>query len=232
MRGSWGEDRLAGDAGEDDMSGGHGDDLMDGGAGSDTLTGDFGDDILVGGAGQDELHGNRGDDVLVGGEDDDIIDGGAGDDVLYGNQGEDLLDGGRGFDVAVFDGAIGNYTITALEDGLAFSNADGETDLIVDVEHVHFNGTGETYAVEEGQLVVAQDTDEVEDLLEGDLLAEVLNVTVGGTSVEAEVAELNEVAASRPASEPAPGSTPGSTMDVGELDLGLDTPGEDDLRVA
>jgi len=65
MRGSWGGDRLAGDAGEDDISGGHGDDLMDGGAGSDTLAGDFGDDILIGRAGQDELHGNRGDDVLA-----------------------------------------------------------------------------------------------------------------------------------------------------------------------
>ena len=238
MRGSWGDDRLTGDAGEDDISGGHGDDLMDGGAGSDTLAGDFGDDILIGGAGQDELHGNRGDDVLVGGEDDDIIDGGAGDDVLYGNQGEDLLDGGRDFDVAVFDGAIGDYTITALDNALAFTDADGETDLVVDVEHIHFNGKGETYAVQDGQLVAAQEADDVEDLLEGDLLAEVLNVSVGatnGTSVDAELAELNELAASQSASEPAALPAQGSTnpaMDAGDLDLGLDTPGEDDLRVA
>ena len=238
MRGSWGGDRLTGDAGDDNISGGHGDDLMDGGAGSDTLAGDFGDDILIGGDGQDELHGNRGDDVLVGGEDDDIIDGGAGDDVLYGNQGEDLLDGGRGFDVAVFDGAIGDYTITALDNAMAFTDANGETDLVVDVEHIHFNGTGQTYAVQDGQLVAAQDADDVEDLLEGDLLAEVLNVSVGatgGTSVEAELAELNELAASQSASEPASDPAQSSTipaMDAGDLDLGLDTPGEDDLRVA
>jgi Ca2+-binding RTX toxin-like protein len=239
MRGSWGDDRLSGDSGSDDMSGGHGDDLMAGGGGDDLLAGDFGDDILIGGDGQDELRGNRGDDVLVGGDADDVLDGGAGDDVLYGNQGEDLIDGGRGLDVAVFDGAVGDYTVTTLEDGLAFTGANGETDLLRDVEHVHFNGTGETYAVTDGGLVAAEDADEIEDLMEGDLLAEVLNITVGSATpetVDQQMAELNELDASLPATQPAPiGGGEGATLPAsgeGALDLGLDTPGEDDLRVA
>ncbi len=239
MRGSWGDDRLSGDGGSDEMSGGHGDDLLSGGGGDDLLTGDFGDDILIGGDGQDELRGNRGDDVLVGGDADDVLDGGAGDDVLYGNQGEDLIDGGRGLDVAVFDGAVGDYTVTALEDGVAFTDANGETDLLRDVEHVHFNGTGETYAVTDAGLVIAEDADEIEDLLEGDLLAEVLNTSVGSATTETvdqQLAELAELDASLPATEPAPmGVGEGGTMPAmgeGALDLGLDTPGEDDLRVA
>jgi Ca2+-binding RTX toxin-like protein len=239
MRGSWGDDRLSGDAGSDDMAGGHGDDLIDGGGGDDLLAGDFGDDILIGGAGQDELRGNRGQDVLVGGEADDILDGGAGDDVLYGNQGDDLIDGGRGLDVAVFDGAIGDYQVTALEDGLAFTDANGEIDLMRNVEHVHFNGTGEIYAVTDGGLVAAEDTDEIEDLLEGDLLAEVLNTSIGSpsqASVDQQLAELNELDASLPATQPADtGAGEGATMPAvaeGELDLGLDTLGDDDLRVA
>ncbi|MEM9355818.1 MAG: LamG-like jellyroll fold domain-containing protein [Pseudomonadota bacterium] len=194
MSGSWGDDRIDGSAGDDDISGGHGDDVIAGGEGDDLLAGDFGDDILVGGAGQDELRGNRGEDVLVGGEADDIIDGGAGDDVLYGGAGEDLIDGGRGLDVIVLDGAAGDYTFTAADGGgFLVTDANGVTDMVNDVEHVHFNGSGETFAVQDGNLVAAADADEIADLLEGDLMSELLNIpSSAAMSVDD---QLNEMAA-------------------------------------
>ena len=191
---SWGDDRVDGSSGDDDISGGHGDDLISGAEGDDLLAGDFGDDILIGGAGQDELRGNRGEDVLIGGDADDIVDGGAGDDVIYGGAGEDLIDGGRGLDVIVLDGDAVDYTFTVANDGgLVVTDANGVTDMVSNVEHVHFNGSGETFAIQDGNLVAANDADEINDLLEGDLLSELLNVTTpAAISVDD---QLNEMAA-------------------------------------
>ena len=91
----------------------------------------------------------------------------------------------------------------------------------------------------DGGLVAAEDSDEIEDLLEGDLLAEVLNTSISSpdqASVDQQLAELNELDASLPATQPADtGAGEGGTMPAmseGGLDLGLDSPGDDDLRVA
>ena len=237
LMGSWGDDRIAGDAGDDTLSGGHGDDLLSGGDGDDLLSGDFGDDILIGGVGQDEIRGNRGEDVLVGGESDDVLDGGAGDDVLYGGAGEDAIDGGRGLDVLVLDGTAADYTFAASDMGLIIANAAGETDLANDVEHIHLAGSGETFAIQaDGTLAVAENPDEIADLLEGDLLAEVLNLSnapgAETPSVDEALSELAEMAASE---APAAGQ-PAAALPVNgvspEIDTGISTPGEDDMRVA
>ncbi len=215
--GSWGDDRIAGDAGDDDIRGGHGDDLLSGGDGDDLLAGDFGDDILIGGSGQDEIRGNRGEDVLVGGDADDILDGGAGDDVLFGGAGDDMIDGGRGADVVVLSGSIEDYTVTASENGVFIANAAGETDLVSDVEHVYFSGSNEVYALlDDGTLVIAEDRDEIEDLIEGDLLGEILGLTAmtsmsGPDGVDQALAEMAELDASdslAPQSGDAPSDLP------------------------
>lgn len=241
MMGSWGDDRLVGAGGDDNIMGGHGDDLISGDDGDDFLAGDFGDDILVGGTGQDELRGNRGDDVLVGGDSDDSLDGGAGDDVLYGGAGEDLIDGGRGVDTVVLDGAIEDYTVTAVEDGIVVTDVAGVSDLLMDVEHVHFNGSGETFAIQDGAFVATEDTDEVVDLLEGDLLAELLNVSLPtgpeALSVDGQLAEMAELGLAQqpltPGGGDGMGALPIAAMENAvELDLGIDVPGEDGLRVA
>lgn len=227
MSGSWGDDRIDGSAGDDDISGGHGDDLISGADGDDLLAGDFGDDVLVGGAGQDELRGNRGEDVLVGGAADDIIDGGAGDDVLYGGDGEDLIDGGRGLDVIVLDGAATDYTFTAADGGgLIVTDANGVSDMVTDVEHVHFNGSGETLAIQDGNLVAANDADEIGDLLEGDLMSELLNLP-GSTAASVDD-QLNELAALDAGSAAGSAADASAQTDVSALDRTLDLALQDD----
>ncbi len=178
MAASWGDDRVAAGLGDDVVRGGHGDDLLAGELGDDLLAGGFGDDILLGGGGQDELIGNRGDDVLAGGASDDMLDGGAGDDVVYGGAGEDRLDGGRGLDIAVLDGVAADYTLAAIDGGIIVTDAMGQSDLLHDIERVHFNSSGETMAIENGAFVsLEEDTDDLGDLLEGELLAEILGMT-------------------------------------------------------
>ncbi|MFM8356180.1 MAG: lectin-like protein, partial [Gammaproteobacteria bacterium] len=56
---------LAGNAGEDAVSGGTGADHLDGGAGNDVLSGHEGDDTLFGSAGNDTLLGGLGDDTAM-----------------------------------------------------------------------------------------------------------------------------------------------------------------------
>ena len=253
MASSWGDDRIAAGAGDDNVRGGHGDDLISGEDGDDLLAGDFGDDILIGGAGQDEIRGNRGEDVLVGGLADDMLDGGAGDDVLYGGEGEDLVDGGRGLDVMVLDGAIEDYTLALAEGGgLLVTDAAGVTDLVTDVEHVHFAGTGETFAIEGDTLVAAQNADEIGDLLEGDLLAEVLNLNATPAQPAAEAPtvsapeptvdeQLDEMAELDIAQAASPATALPSVSPFGGLSTVANVPAEvpasetevqDDLRIA
>ncbi|MFM1815726.1 MAG: hypothetical protein RLZ98_2421 [Pseudomonadota bacterium] len=239
MRGSWGDDRIDASGGDDLVHGGHGDDLISGGDGDDLLGGDFGDDILVGGGGQDELRGNRGEDVLAGGDGDDILDGGAGDDVLYGGGGEDMIDGGRGHDTLVLDGAIDDYTIALQGSDLLITDLAGETDVVRAMEHVHFNGSGESYVIQDdGTLALTDHPDEVRDMVEGELIGELLGT--GGTaagSVDAELAEMQENELSNAGTSQEPQATlpateaPGAAAEAG-LDLGIDSGCGDDMRAA
>ncbi|MEM6618382.1 MAG: calcium-binding protein, partial [Pseudomonadota bacterium] len=94
-----GDDKLRGDAGEDEMYGGGGDDIMHGGADNDYLSGDQGDDKMYGGAGNDSMDGGQGADRMKGGAGDDTMDGGAGDDRMFGGAGNDRMAGGAGDDM-------------------------------------------------------------------------------------------------------------------------------------
>ena len=60
---------------------------------------------VTGGGGNDTLTGNAANNVLI---------GGAGNDTLTGGAGNDTLTGGAGNDVAVFDGALQNFTFGGL----------------------------------------------------------------------------------------------------------------------
>ena len=132
IRGLLGDDRLDGRAGDDNLVGGAGDDRLVGGDGDDRLNGRAGDDRLVGDAGDDRLAGHDGDDRLLGGNGDDRLAGGDGDDRLVGGAGNDRLDGGDGDDVFVFAAGSGADRVsgfTSGEDTLRF-----EDDLFADFD--------------------------------------------------------------------------------------------------
>lgn len=227
LAGSWGNDRIAGDSSDNVIAGGHGDDLIAGGEGDDALSGDFGDDIVIGGGGQDFIRGNRGEDVLVGGDDDDMLYGGSGDDVLAGGDGEDLLHGGRGLDVAILAGTADDYQVSAAANGsgaMVFTDANGVSDLLVDIEHVRFTDSSQVYALDANGLSPASDAEDVNELLDGALLAEVLelNAAAGATtaqSVDSVLAEIAEAAAKES------GVSAGSTMPANDAAV-LDTAGD------
>jgi Ca2+-binding RTX toxin-like protein len=90
-RGGAGDDVLEGTDGADFLAGEDGDDEISGRAGDDVLLGGLGADGLAGGAGDDEVNGAGSDDVLSGGSGADALRGGGGGDVLYGQEGDDLL---------------------------------------------------------------------------------------------------------------------------------------------
>ena len=107
MRGTDGEDSMAGSDETDFIYGYGGDDILNGGAGEDWIDGYDGDDMLYGGddadavwggGGADTLYGGAGDDWLFGEGGDDRLYGGDGGDVLYGNEGDDRLSGDAGGD--------------------------------------------------------------------------------------------------------------------------------------
>ena len=97
-------------------------------------------------------------------------------------------------DVVVLGGSAADSTFAVSDSGaLLVTNSSGATDMVSDVEHVHFNGSGETFALQEGNLVQASDSDEITDLLEGDLMSELLNVSAPETNSVDD--QLNEMAA-------------------------------------
>jgi Ca2+-binding RTX toxin-like protein len=91
IKGTSGDDNLAGDAkdhvilgldGNDTVAGGANNEAIDGGAGNDKLSGGGGNDLLIGGPGNDTLNGGTGDDTLVGAPGNDVLMGGPGADVF------------------------------------------------------------------------------------------------------------------------------------------------------
>lgn len=100
--GTFGEDIITANAGNNLIIAGFGDDTIDAGAGRDTVFAGFGDDTVFGGAGRDRLFGGFGDDALFGGAGNDLLLGGAGDDLLDGGAGRDRLFGDFGDDTFVF----------------------------------------------------------------------------------------------------------------------------------
>ncbi len=112
--------------------------IVDDGAGGTIFQ--FSHDIenATGGIGDDTLAGDAGANILL---------GLGGNDILIGRGGNDTLDGGDGTDVAVFTGAIGNYTFTLVAGAIvvhALTGTDGN-DTVRNVETFRFsNGAGGT----------------------------------------------------------------------------------------
>lgn len=118
--------------------GGAGNDRITGNALDNQLWGGAGNDILSGNAGGDMLSGGDGHDALAGGAGNDRLDGGAGNDVLTGGEGDDALEGGAGMDTAAFNGAYSAYTVSNTQVGWTVSGADG-SDTLAGVERLRFS---------------------------------------------------------------------------------------------
>ncbi|WP_432482463.1 ExeM/NucH family extracellular endonuclease [Kineococcus esterisolvens] len=87
---------IRGTDGDDVLAGTNQRDVIMGLGGDDVITGGNGEDVVCGGAGDDRLAGGNGDDTLLGGFGDDRLAGANGADVLVGGPGADVLDQGRG----------------------------------------------------------------------------------------------------------------------------------------
>ncbi|ASM36289.1 calcium-binding protein [Campylobacter sputorum] len=95
----------------DRIRGTAGDNIIAGERGNDTLYGRAGNDIIMGGTGQDVLYGGDDNDTLFGGQGWDTLDGGRGNDFLNGGNGRDILRGGIGDDTYFFKKNDGVDTI-------------------------------------------------------------------------------------------------------------------------
>ncbi|RYY22577.1 MAG: heme peroxidase [Sphingomonadales bacterium] len=141
---------LAGTAGDDIGDGGGGNDTLNGNDGNDLLNGEGDNDTINGGQGNDVLNGGGGNDTVTGGLGNDTISGGAANDTLTGGAGNDIIDGNGGDDVAVFAGAVGNYSVTTSGTSFVVTDNTGAegVDTVSNVETLRFNGVN--YAVVAG----------------------------------------------------------------------------------
>ena len=142
IQGLAGDDMVAGEAGNDTLFGNDGADTMSGGLGDDLVLGGHGNDTLFGNGGRDGLYGDDGNDWLYGGAGDDGLYAGAGDDFLIGEGGADLLDGGAGIDTAMYSSS-GAGVVANLTDETA-NTGDAAGDQFVDIENLSgtdFNDT-------------------------------------------------------------------------------------------
>ncbi len=140
-----GDDDLTGTAGSDYISGGAGNDILYDNYGTNELRGGFGDDVITvgsgsggsilnGGEGDDILTSGRGNDTLIGGSGYDTLIGGMGNDLLFGKKGRDTLDGGEGDDLIFGGGGSDILTGGAGADIFEFALADLGRDLVTDFE--------------------------------------------------------------------------------------------------
>jgi Ca2+-binding RTX toxin-like protein len=117
-----GNDQISAAEGRDFVYGGKGNDAIDGGPGLDHLFGGPGDDTITAGNGRAVAWGGYGNDTLTAGENGlSRLHGGPGDDTLNGGSQRDFLWGGRGVDHEF--GGDGNDVLHALA-------ADGQVDTL------------------------------------------------------------------------------------------------------
>ncbi len=145
LTGGNGNDLIGGFENNDTLFGGGGNDILVGNEGADRILGEDGDDVLFGGAGSDRMAGGAGDDQLFGGAYGDRISGGTGDDELSGGTGDDWMNGGHGADL-IYGGAgtdtiIGNRGRDTIygEGGRDLIGGGGSNDLI-------YTGHGDDFA--------------------------------------------------------------------------------------
>ena len=138
--GEKGDNTLQGWSGNDLIFGGLGNDLILGQDGNDELQGGLGDDNLQGGDGADLMAGQDGNDRLFGQSGNDQLQGGAGLDIFKGGSGNDTLYGGSGIDQAYFTSNRSNFTqstvgeVTTFTDNLGFEG----TDQLTSIERAYF----------------------------------------------------------------------------------------------
>lgn len=138
--GEKGDNTLQGWSGNDLIFGGLGNDLILGQDGNDELQGGLGDDNLQGGDGADLMAGQDGNDRLFGQNGNDQLQGGAGLDIFKGGSGNDTLYGGSGIDQVYFTGNRSNFTqskvgeVTTFTDNLGFEG----TDQLTSIERAYF----------------------------------------------------------------------------------------------
>lgn len=172
LSGSFANDNIKANEGDDEVFGYYGDDVIQGGDGNDTIFGgsnqnpfytkyesDYGNDgndILSGGAGNDLLYGESGNDFLNGESGNDVLNGGLGNNTLAGGDGNDLLmntngvvDGGAGTDTLVADYSQMNngagVHVGFNNQNAIFSRLNGST--LVNYSNIEqFNVTGTQYA--------------------------------------------------------------------------------------
>ena len=112
--GSYNNNILYGEGGDDVITAGAGNDIIYGGIGADELLGEdgddtlYGDDVAYGGDGNDLIYGGSGNDILYGGNKNDQLFGGDGNDFLSGGDQDDIVNGGDGDDII---SAGSSYTI-------------------------------------------------------------------------------------------------------------------------
>ena len=138
--GEKGDNTLQGWSGNDLIFGGLGDDLIFGQDGNDELQGGLGDDNLQGGDGADLMAGQDGNDRLFGQNGNDQLQGGAGLDIFKGGSGNDTLYGGSGIDQAYFTGNRSNFTQSKVGEVTTFTDNLGSegTDQLTSIERAYF----------------------------------------------------------------------------------------------
>lgn len=147
VMGSYGNDRLTGDAGDNVINGGAGgDDVLDGGAGFDVVSYESSPGVRV------DLSKTGPQDTKTGGLDTlinfegakgsgmaDVLIGDAKDNTLGGSGGADILDGGAGVDTAIFFGNAVDYIWTRNSNGTwTVKGLDG-IDTLLNIEKLKFS---------------------------------------------------------------------------------------------
>ncbi|MEX0280535.1 MAG: M10 family metallopeptidase [Arenibacterium sp.] len=144
-----GDDRLIGNASNNDLKGKFGNDSLKGGSGKDILHGGQGDDVLRGGNGRDKLLGGEGNDLLIGGKGKDVLNGVSGSDTLTGNGGADRF---------VFTNSVGAHVITDFQDGLDSVVFRGNGDLDRVLSFAEEQGGDVIFDFDFGNTLTVQDT--------------------------------------------------------------------------
>jgi Ca2+-binding RTX toxin-like protein len=127
-------------------------DVLTGNAVNNTLAGNDGDDVISGGGSYDSLYGYAGDDTLSGDGDNDYLTGDDGDDVLRGGAGADTLYGGNGSDTAsYYTSPIG--VVVSLEADTA-SGGDATGDALDGIENLTGSQGQDTLAGDTGANVL------------------------------------------------------------------------------
>ncbi len=125
---------------------------VDTGGANDRVTGDAGDNNFWLSGGDDTARGLDGDDKLYGKNGDDLLEGGAGDDYIRPGEGADTIKGGEGDDELSYADMSG-VTVDMVT-GIA-SDADGIVDSFEGIENVQGSLEGDKVVGDDGNNIIA-----------------------------------------------------------------------------